>query len=216
MIRPLNRGDCPGGRERRGIPFPVIGLGTAIGQTAKAHHFTADRFLVKPVKQSQLFDTIVELFDHGGRQPLPVAEAHAPGLDGLKILVVEDNRINQRVAREILGAVGMDPAVAHDGGAALEMLERQAFDVVLMDVQMPGMDGYEATRKIRAMGKTLPVIAMTANAGEGDREQGKNAGMTDYVTKPVDPDVLFAALARCRGGSVGSPARSGHFNFRFQ
>jgi PAS domain S-box-containing protein len=117
----------------------------------------------------------------------------------LRVLVVEDNRVNQLVATGMLGALGHTADTADDGLAALGALQRASYDVVLMDVQMPRMDGYEATRALRARedgsGRTL-VIAMTANAVAGERERCLAAGMDDFLTKPVDLDGLTRTLAR--------------------
>ncbi|MDE2594515.1 MAG: response regulator [Burkholderiales bacterium] len=119
-------------------------------------------------------------------------------LHGKRVLLVEDNDINQLVASELLHDVaGMDVMVADGGLAALVLLQSHAFDVVLMDIQMPGLDGYETTRRLRAMGLAadhLPVIAMTAHTTEHDRAQCLAAGMNDYISKPVMPAALFAMI----------------------
>jgi CheY-like chemotaxis protein/HPt (histidine-containing phosphotransfer) domain-containing protein len=113
------------------------------------------------------------------------------------VLVVEDNPVNQLVAVGLLEALGYATETADDGAAALEVLSKGDFDLVLMDVQMPRMDGYAATRAIRAAeppGTHLPVVAMTAAAVEGERDRCLAAGMDDFLTKPVDPAALTAAL----------------------
>ncbi len=119
-------------------------------------------------------------------------------LNGKRVLLVEDNDINQLVASELLRDVaGMDVMVADGGQAALVLLQNHPFDVVLMDIQMPGLDGYETTRRLRAMGlgaDRLPVIAMTAHTTEHDRSQCLAAGMNDYLSKPVMPAKLFAMI----------------------
>jgi len=119
-------------------------------------------------------------------------------LSGTRILLVEDNAINQELAVELLSGAGIEVTVAGDGRQALDLLERQHFDGVLMDCQMPVMDGYAATRELRERAgfKDLPVIAMTANAMAGDREKALAAGMNDHVAKPIDVDELFAKLAQ--------------------
>ncbi|WP_205470839.1 hybrid sensor histidine kinase/response regulator [Nocardioides sp. SYSU D00038] len=126
-------------------------------------------------------------------------EHHRDGDTRRRVLVVEDNAVNQLVARGLLESLGYDVAVADDGADAVALLEHEAFDAVLMDVQMPRMDGYSATRAIRAGerdGRRTPVIAMTAWAVEGERERCLAAGMDDFLTKPVDPLVLEATLRR--------------------
>ena len=117
---------------------------------------------------------------------------------GARILLAEDNEINREVALELLHGVSLAVDAAEDGRMALEMARTGHYDLVLMDVQMPVMDGLEATRLMRQLPwlHTLPVLAMTANAFEEDRRNCLAAGMNDFVPKPVDPDVLFAALLR--------------------
>ncbi|MCW2853626.1 MAG: sensor hybrid histidine kinase, partial [Nocardioides sp.] len=122
---------------------------------------------------------------------------------GRRVLVVEDNEVNQMVAAGLLQAMGYSVEVAGDGVKALEVLERQEFDAVLMDVQMPTMDGYTATRTLRGREggeRRIPVIAMTAAAIDGERERCLDAGMDDFLTKPVDPAALAHTLLRWTGG----------------
>ncbi len=184
-----------------------------------AQEVNAAGFIVKPVNPSVLFNAIKEVF---GKKQLPyqtTGKFVAPHLRGLgqirgaRILLAEDNEINQQVAREILQKVGMEVVVAGNGKIAFEIFQDQVFDLVLMDIQMPAVDGFEATRRIRewetgrqpgpASGppagnrpSPVPIIAMTAHAMAGDREKSLNVGMNDHVTKPIDPQVLLAALIR--------------------
>jgi CheY-like chemotaxis protein len=113
-------------------------------------------------------------------------------------LLVEDNEINQQVAQEILEKAGLVVGIANNGEEAVQRVKAEVYDAVLMDIQMPVMGGFEATREIRKDGrfKNLPIIAMTAHAMAGDREKSLEAGMNDHVTKPIDPDELFSALVR--------------------
>ena len=117
---------------------------------------------------------------------------------GARILLAEDNRINQEVAVELLTEVGLKVDVANDGFEAVERARGGSYDLILMDMQMPGMDGLEATRAIRKVSvcATLPIVAMTANAFDEDRERCHAAGMNDFVAKPVDPEQMFATLLR--------------------
>ena len=119
-------------------------------------------------------------------------------LSGSRILLVEDNEINQELVLLLLKTKGVNVSVAGNGQEALDMLEKETFDAVLMDCQMPVMDGYEATKNIRKQVhlKNLPIIALTANAMAGDREKVIEAGMNDHVTKPIKPDSLFMAIAK--------------------
>ncbi|HZX30639.1 MAG TPA: ATP-binding protein, partial [Rhodocyclaceae bacterium] len=125
-----------------------------------------------------------------------------------RVLLVEDNPLNQEVALHFLRKAGIEATLAENGVVALATLEKQAFDIVLMDCQMPIMDGYEATRRIRADArfKQLPIIAMTANALAGDRVRSLEAGMNDHITKPLTADALYATLLHwLRGGADVAP-----------
>ena len=119
-------------------------------------------------------------------------------LHGARLLLVEDNEINRQVTEGLLARVGISLSIAHDGQQAVDAVFADAFDGVLMDMQMPVMDGLEAARRIRAEAQfaDLPIIAMTANAMDADREQCLEAGMNDYISKPIDPDQLYATLIR--------------------
>ena len=170
------------------------------------NQFGIAKRLIKPVTESQLFDAVMDVIGAEKKSSLIVATHHDvatasdqwQGIQGAHILLVEDNEINQQVAREILEQVGVTVDIAGNGLQAIAALEVHSYDAVLMDVQMPIMDGYEATRQIRTDARfaALPIIAMTANAMSGDREKSLGVGMNDYVTKPINPSQVFAALAR--------------------
>ncbi len=163
--------------------------------------------LAKPLRQSQLFDTLVGLLSKDAA-PKAAAAPAKPRMDAemairhpLRILLAEDNVVNQKLAMRLLLQMGYRADLASNGIEAIESIERQSYDVVLMDVQMPEMDGLEASRRITAKhppDKRPRIIAMTANAMQGDREQCLAAGMDDYVTKPIRVDALVAALMQVR------------------
>jgi CheY-like chemotaxis protein len=143
-------------------------------------------------------------------QPVHVAPRGAgrseldPGMAGrlpLRILLAEDNVVNQKLALRLLAQMGYRADLAGNGLEALDAVERQTYDVVLMDVQMPEMDGLEATRQVRRRwpDRRIRIIGLTANAMAGDREACLAAGMDDYVSKPIRPEELEAALARAAG-----------------
>jgi PAS domain S-box-containing protein len=166
-----------------------------------------DGFLRKPASLATLLGAIQQAIETHRRHFFPehwiaasIQQPTPPSLKrfaGRSLLLVEDNPINQEVAREILVRAGFETLVANNGQEALELLHVRAFDAVLMDLQMPVLDGLETTRRIRRDEALagLPVIAMTAHALRGDRERCLEAGMNDYISKPIDPDSLIATLA---------------------
>ena len=158
-------------------------------------------YLIKPVNPGALADAIMEAIGQrmsdrpaAAKQGKPLAAKRT--WTGVKLLVVEDNELNQILARDVLEQAGFTVTIVENGQIAVDTVQRQNFDGVLMDVQMPVMDGFTATRTIRAdqRFKDLPIIAMTANAMSGDREKALEAGMNDYVAKPLDLDKMFAVL----------------------
>ncbi len=164
-------------------------------------------YLRKPIKQSMIYDCLVTVFGgaseiHEDKEAKEIITRHtiaAARRQKINILLAEDNLINQQVALKMLENFGYRAKTAETGKEALALLEQQDFDLVLMDIQMPEMDGYEATRQIRgaACGEAnqqVPIIAMTANAMKGDRENCLKAGMNDYISKPVDPEDLRKKL----------------------
>jgi len=162
--------------------------------------------LTKPITQSQLFDAVMDVIGVGRDKINAFSRGEYENLisssstdnNGIKILLVEDNQINQQVAKEMLNYIGFQVDIVSNGFQALEVLDEVKYDLVLMDVQMPVMDGYEATRKIRSNPSfaDLPLIAMTANALSEDREKSIEAGMNDQVNKPINPDELLSVMGK--------------------
>ncbi|MFL6351558.1 MAG: response regulator [Bryobacteraceae bacterium] len=196
-------------REGRLKNAPRIVIVTAFGREevrSMAEQIGVDGFLTKPVNASMLYDALMELFgaSHLASVDIEPRKADSAGHDvrGVHVLLVEDNDMNQQVAKELLESAGAVVTIAGHGGIAVKLLREgpspQAFDIVLMDLQMPEMDGYEARRVLRADPRfhELPILAMTAHALVEERERCLAAGMNDHVTKPIDPDALFAALTR--------------------
>jgi len=206
--------------------IPAIVMVTAYGREEvmqQAEEVGLDGFLLKPVNPSMLFDTIMQAFGEAVTETSRVAHRQEQEAEALKhirgahVLLVEDNEINQQVAREILEGAGLNVTLATNGQEAIDAIQKNEYDAVLMDVQMPVMDGYTATRKIREwetevrsqktegrnedstlspQSSALPIIAMTAHAMAGDADKSIAAGMSDHVTKPIDPDQLFATLQK--------------------
>jgi CheY-like chemotaxis protein len=159
--------------------------------------------LTKPLKPSALYDALAGIFARNlitpKVEPVKASMDKEMGKDHpLRILLAEDNQVNQKLALRILEQMGYRADVASNGIEAVESIERQTYDVILMDVQMPEMDGLDATRNIRKLTQvTQPhIIAMTANAMEGDREMCIAAGMNDYVSKPIRVNELVEALLK--------------------
>jgi signal transduction histidine kinase/DNA-binding response OmpR family regulator/HPt (histidine-containing phosphotransfer) domain-containing protein len=200
-------------------PPPHLVMVTAYGRdevAAAAEATGFDCVLTKPVNPSQLFDAVMRALGEQPASPLMPGEAASAGLDlaaiaGARLLLAEDNELNQEVAVELLSDAGLQVEVADNGRAALDkLLQRGAghYDAVLMDMQMPLLDGLGATLEIRRLPQFahLPIIAMTANAMQGDRERCLEAGMNDYVAKPIEPDALWRALLRWIPARAGYPS----------
>jgi two-component system sensor histidine kinase/response regulator len=179
---------------------------TSMGQRGDAARLEAlgcAAYLLKPVKQQMLYDTLLAVIARTGSEQPRLVTRHLISeqkRQGLRILLAEDNPINQKLAIILLQKAGYSVDAVENGQHALEKVQSEHYNAVLMDVQMPDMDGFEATRRIRqweaGQGSHLPIIAMTAHALKGDRELCLEAGMDDYVTKPLEPKVLFNALDR--------------------
>lgn len=187
------------------------GLGLSISKRL-AHLMGGDAGVVSKLGQGSTFWFTARL----KRGNLTTQEQPAnPNLairKGARVLLVEDNEINQEVALELLARVGLVVDVANHGGEALQMVQADTYDLILMDIQMPVMDGFEATLRIRelSVGKTVPILAMTANAFEEDRRRCEEVGMNGHVSKPVKSEVLYAKLAQWipKDGDVETTAAS--------
>jgi len=191
------------------IIFSSVGGRDSLVRTALARHDIA-AYLAKPIKPSQLFDALVEVLHASeagtvdGRDIPGAAEEDASAgtaavLPHLRILLAEDNAVNRKVAVQLLARLGQTADVVGNGREAVEAVERGRYDVILMDVQMPEVDGLEASRQICARwppDQRPRLIALTANALEGDREACLAAGMDDYLRKPIRRPELAEALAQ--------------------
>jgi len=166
-------------------------------------------YLVKPVTSSELFDAIQMTFSYAKERAIPLVTQHAvrESRDVLRILLAEDNLVNQRLASRLLEKQGHVVTVANNGQEALDHLLKASFDLVLMDVQMPELDGLEATREIRkregSTGEHIPIVAMTAHAMDGDRERCLDAGMDEYMSKPIKANILFEVIDRLHSEQEG-------------
>jgi signal transduction histidine kinase/CheY-like chemotaxis protein len=194
----------------------VIILSSATGTEGRlGREGTVKAWLTKPVRQSDLLDAIVGLpwQERPVSTPAPTPAAPSQGRAGrARVLLAEDNVVNQRLALRLLERQGYNVTIVTTGREAVELIESATFDVVLMDVQMPEMNGFEATAAIRHRERTagghLPIIAMTAHAMTGDRERCLQAGMDDYVSKPIDAAALFEAVERATTAGSSEPTRA--------
>jgi len=198
-----------------GASIMMLSSGARPGDRARCFELGISAYLTKPVKQSDLMDTIVGVLvsKPAGRTELPPPGPRAPqGGRRLRVLVAEDNAVNQQVAAGMLERSGHEATVAGNGREVLALLEKEAFDLVLMDVQMPELDGLETTAAIRererATGRHLPIVALTAHAMKGDAERCLAAGMDVYLPKPLQPRELDAAIARALGSAPAGAAAS--------
>jgi PAS domain S-box-containing protein len=199
-------------RDYDGVTIMMLSSADQQSDMLRCRSIGIQSYLTKPVVSSVLFNAIVAVQDQihgvGGAaallgQPEPVAQAEAPAVPriGRSILLAEDNPINQKVAVATLEAAGHRIVVVNNGKEVLAALDKQSFDVILMDVQMPELDGFQATARIRERekqtGQHVPIIALTARALKGDRDRCLAAGMDGYVSKPFDREELLRAIESC-------------------
>ncbi|MFQ5569659.1 MAG: response regulator [Rhodothermales bacterium] len=200
--------DLAGAIASRSIPLFLL---SALGRHREHTPSPIAVSLTKPIKPHQLYNALVQTLTREPQPPAPqptpsIAPTPRPSLSSVRILLAEDNMVNQKVAVRILERLGYRADVAANGVEVLEALEQRCYDVVLMDVQMPDMDGLETTRRIvsRYSKEKRPfIIAMTANARPEDREACRAAGMVDYITKPVRRDIIETVLKRWTSLSNG-------------
>jgi PAS domain S-box-containing protein len=198
-----------------GTPLVMLTSADGQGDAAKSRQVGITAYLVKPVKPNELKLALASVVPV---EALPLTSTPAPTVTPaprvpkLRILVAEDNPVNQRVAIRLLEKGGHAVTLANHGKEAVDAVERAAFDLILMDVQMPEMDGFEATQVIRQReadtGKHIPIVAMTAHAMKGDRERCLAAGMDDYLAKPVQRSELERVLSWVSGNPAAAPAEA--------
>jgi len=163
---------------------------------AKTKKFGFDLLLYKPLKQSELYNSILKLYSKNIRVDNKVEKEQEYNFSDIRILVAEDNPINQKIALSVFKQVGLTAEIADNGQVALNILKEKTFDIVFMDVQMPVIDGIKTTNIMRANGDETIVVAMTANAMKGDREMCINAGMNEYISKPFKKEDVYKILEK--------------------
>jgi len=205
--------------ERYGRPAITMIISFSDAEIRKqAQAVGVDSLLSRPFTLPSLLNSVLDALGLArperprlSAQPVPPSVA-TQSLRGVRILITEDNAPNQEVVQEMLEMAGAVVEIANNGQEALDMLQVRSFDALLLDIQMPGMDGYTVARAIRAAQAaygTIPIIAMTAHAMIGDRQKSLDAGMDDHITKPIDPEHLYTTLARwIERRSDGSPSRA--------
>ncbi len=203
-------------RERSDLKIPIVMMLTSSGRTGdiqRCSELCIASYLTKPVKQSELFDAIVETLNITAAidAELSASEPSMPQQRSLNVLLAEESLVNQKLAIALLEKWGHEVAVAPNGAEAVRRWSTGSYDAILMDVQMPEMDGLEATRRIRQRevdapdDAHTPIIAMTANALKGDEERCLSAGMDAYVSKPIRAPILFQKLAQLTSGIENAP-----------
>ena len=186
----------------------MLTSGGQLGDLRRCRDMGVSAYLTKPIRRAELKAAIINAtkndpFPEHATQPKGLQKREISLERGLEILIVEDNAVNQKVTRAILDKAGHYSVSAADGKKAIQLLRERSFDLILMDVQMPEMDGYEATRRIREIqsgtGIRTPILALTAHAMAGDQDRCLKAGMDDYIAKPIHAATLVDLVAKyCR------------------
>ena len=195
------------------VPIVMLSSAGLPGEATRCSELSISAYLTKPAQPSELLDAIMNaLFTPGTQKEIPESRPDVAkgGNEGRRVLLVEDNAVNRRLATVLLQKHSYTVTPAENGKEALEILDRESFDTILMDVQMPVMDGFEAIRAIRAnervTGAHIPIVALTAHAMKGDRERCLVAGADEYVAKPIRIGELLEAMERASTGQTASPA----------
>ena len=203
--------------QLRGVRAPIVMMlttATRRDERTSGRELRIAAHVTKPIKKSDLYEAVLQALRPGDAHPaLANDDARTPApMQPLRLLLAEDNIINQRLMRRLLEKAGHEVTLARTGRAALDALGQSSFDMVLMDVQMPEMDGFEATAAIRAneqsTGAHIPLIAITAHAMRGDRERCLSAGFDGYVSKPVQFKELFDTIDRLTPADLGTKRRT--------
>jgi two-component system sensor histidine kinase/response regulator len=193
----------------------MMSSGAHRGDIARCQELGFSAYLTKPVRQNELRDAIARSLDRRAKQaesnaPMPPKDRRIAQHLAMHVLLAEDNTVNQRLATRLLEKRGHRVTVANNGQEAIAHLQKSSFDLVLMDVQMPLVDGLEATRLIRKQEKETgihqPIVALTAHAVKGDQERCEAAGMDGYLAKPIRPEELDAVLQKYMSGLHGEVA----------
>jgi CheY-like chemotaxis protein len=188
--------------ELAGATIMMLTSAGHLGDAERCRKLGITGYLVKPVRQSELLDAICHLLGETKKESAALVTRRSlkEAKNRARILLAEDNAVNRTLAIRLLEKRGYTVAVAANGREAVNALEKENFDAILMDVQMPEMDGFAATQAIReaesTTGKRIPIIAMTAHALKGDEERCMEAGMDGYVSKPIRTNELYAALEK--------------------
>jgi CheY-like chemotaxis protein/anti-sigma regulatory factor (Ser/Thr protein kinase) len=198
-----------------GATVLMLSTGLRPGDITRCRELGVSAYVIKPIRKGELLKVIVRVLQDKDAFTAPAQEqllAEAERRTGLRILAAEDNRVNQRLLVRLLEKEGHAVTIVEDGEAAVAISAKQALDLILMDVQMPNLDGLEAARCIRsrelATGKHMPIIALTAHAMKGDRERCLEAGMDAYVAKPVQKQELLHIMYQYIAPALGDPAAS--------